>query len=514
MGRIQRLGSGLDSFPAVSSLSPWNDCVWSLPQSGLSRQTKGDLCSGMDCSMGRRTASGIIFSKSGCSITFREQNHHARSIRSCSRLGCGANFYSMKGTKVGEQDKAPFHTGSSKLLPASSFRRPQRGGRTRRSPEEADVAESSNSQRESDKIKCTSRSLDIKDSDSRRGLGKKEDSHSTTGEEESCSNKLRSKTSKEVTRQSRYHYKDNLSTFASTSMAHAYGLENPTRAGVSNVRPSGFNSPNSGSSKTANNIRKRSLYKASPSSSGKSMIPSSSGTNSGLDVPRRAPRRSRNQSPNGVRGVPQSSSRLSTDFNPLCHNVHGQPGSSTRIAPIGQIHEPVASSTHTFDASLEDRDGYPHLVMEEVAELLLALERIEDEGLTYEQLSLLGNHLFLDSLSFNDQYRDMRMDIDNMSYEELLVLEEKIGTVSTALTEEALSRCLKRSNYMPASLISGFSGLDEAGAKCSICQEEFVVGDELGELACEHAYHVKCIHQWLGLKNWCPICKASVSPTS
>nr|XP_009414799.1 PREDICTED: E3 ubiquitin-protein ligase MBR2-like isoform X2 [Musa acuminata subsp. malaccensis] len=452
----------------------------------------------MDCSMGRRTASGIIFSKSGCSITFREQNHHARSIRSCSRLGCGANFYSMKGTKVGEQDKAPFHTGSSKLLPASSFRRPQRGGRTRRSPEEADVAESSNSQRESDKIKCTSRSLDIKDSDSRRGLGKKEDSHSTTGEEESCSNKLRSKTSKEVTRQSRYHYKDNLSTFASTSMAHAYGLENPTRAGVSNVRPSGFNSPNSGSSRTANNIRKRSLYKASPSSSGKSMIPSSSGTNSGLDVPRRAPRRSRNQSPNGVRGVPQSSSRLSTDFNPLCHNVHGQPGSSTRIAPIGQIHEPVASSTHTFDASLEDRDGYPHLVMEEVA----------------EQLSLLGNHLFLDSLSFNDQYRDMRMDIDNMSYEELLVLEEKIGTVSTALTEEALSRCLKRSNYMPASLISGFSGLDEAGAKCSICQEEFVVGDELGELACEHAYHVKCIHQWLGLKNWCPICKASVSPTS
>lgn len=54
--------------------------------------------------------------------------------------------------------------------------------------------------------------------------------------------------------------------------------------------------------------------------------------------------------------------------------------------------------------------------------------------------------------------------------QELLVLEEKIGTVSTALTEEALSRCLKRSNYMPASLISGFSGLDEAGAKCSICQ--------------------------------------------
>lgn len=40
-----------------------------------------------------------------------------------------------------------------------------------------------------------------------------------------------------------------------------------------------------------------------------------------------------------------------------------------------------------------------------------------------QQLSLLGNHLFLDSLSFNDQYRDMRMDIDNMSYEVCSIFE-------------------------------------------------------------------------------------------
>lgn len=45
-----------------------------------------------------------------------------------------------------------------------------------------------------------------------------------------------------------------------------------------------------------------------------------------------------------------------------------------------------------------------------------------------------------------------------------------MGTVSTALTEEALSRCLKRSPYMSASLISGISGRDEDEVKCSICQ--------------------------------------------
>ena len=36
----------------------------------------------------------------------------------------------------------------------------------------------------------------------------------------------------------------------------------------------------------------------------------------------------------------------------------------------------------------------------------------------------------------------------------------------------------------------------------------------MGKLACDHRYHVDCIHQWLRQKNWCPICKASVSPHS
>lgn len=34
-----------------------------------------------------------------------------------------------------------------------------------------------------------------------------------------------------------------------------------------------------------------------------------------------------------------------------------------------------------------------------------------------QQLLVLGMNLFLDGLNFHDQHRDMRMDIDNMSYE-------------------------------------------------------------------------------------------------
>ncbi|KAK1402203.1 hypothetical protein POM88_001808 [Heracleum sosnowskyi] len=42
--------------------------------------------------------------------------------------------------------------------------------------------------------------------------------------------------------------------------------------------------------------------------------------------------------------------------------------------------------------------------------------------------------------------------------------------------------------------------------------EEYMTGDEVGKIGCEHGYHMDCIKQWLQLKNWCPICKASVEP--
>ncbi|GKE52932.1 hypothetical protein Tco_1488088, partial [Tanacetum coccineum] len=37
---------------------------------------------------------------------------------------------------------------------------------------------------------------------------------------------------------------------------------------------------------------------------------------------------------------------------------------------------------------------------------------------------------------------------DNMSYEELLALEERIGNVNTGLTEENISMCMKQNIYV------------------------------------------------------------------
>ncbi|URE18290.1 zinc finger, C3HC4 type, domain containing protein [Musa troglodytarum] len=206
----------------------------------------------------------------------------------------------------------------------------------------------------------------------------------------------------------------------------------------------------------------------------------------------------------------ESSSRSSHAFN----NSYRQPSSSIRTSRRRVVDHPPNNAMQMFFGLLEDRDGYRHLNMEGVAEVLLALEQIEqNEALTSEQLLMLETSLLFGELSFHDQHRDLRMDIDNMSYEELLALEEKIGTVSTALSEEQLCESLKRSIYGTTHLTVGISVCGAEEMKCSICQEEYVGEDEVGRLPCEHLYHATCVEQWLRQKNWCPICKSSALPS-
>lgn len=181
---------------------------------------------------------------------------------------------------------------------------------------------------------------------------------------------------------------------------------------------------------------------------------------------------------------------------------------------------PVSPEEYSITRSLFNRDGFRRRYnVDGIVEVLSALERIEqDVELTHEQILVLESNFFLTGLNFYDPHRDMRLDIDNMSYEQLLALEERMGTVSTALTEEALSECIKKSFYQSSpsddAAESSNEDKDDNDIKCSICQEEYVVADEVGSLKCEHKYHVDCIQQWLRLKNWCPICKAAVAPST
>ena len=124
-----------------------------------------------------------------------------------------------------------------------------------------------------------------------------------------------------------------------------------------------------------------------------------------------------------------------------------------------------------------------------------------------EIMMLQGSLLMGGQLNSHDHFRDWRLDVDNMSYEQLLELGERIGHVNTGLKEDEMGRNIRKTRIQ---FWDDTSKL-QVDKECSICQEEYEAGDELGRLNCEHSYHFQCIKQWVAQKNFCPVCKQQVA---
>ncbi|KAL3353233.1 hypothetical protein AABB24_020965 [Solanum stoloniferum] len=72
-----------------------------------------------------------------------------------------------------------------------------------------------------------------------------------------------------------------------------------------------------------------------------------------------------------------------------------------------------------------------------------------------------------------DQHRDMRLDVDHMSYEELLALGEQIGNVTTGLSDEIIINRLKTRSFSPPVIpctLETAACLDHEADFCVICQ--------------------------------------------
>ncbi|KAH6800370.1 hypothetical protein C2S52_000834 [Perilla frutescens var. hirtella] len=142
-------------------------------------------------------------------------------------------------------------------------------------------------------------------------------------------------------------------------------------------------------------------------------------------------------------------------------------------------------------------EGRGSIMSEQIRQVLDLMRR--GEGLRFEDVMILDHSVLFGMADIHDRHRDMRLDVDNMSYEELLALEERIGNVCTGLSEETVMSHLKRQKHVGS----------KADEPCSICREEYNDGEDLGALECGHGFHADCIKQWLMHKNLCPICKTT-----
>lgn len=157
-----------------------------------------------------------------------------------------------------------------------------------------------------------------------------------------------------------------------------------------------------------------------------------------------------------------------------------------------------ASSSQRAAAGPEGR----RQLVSEIRNVLDLMRR--GEGLRFEDVVFLDQSIFFGMADIHDRHRDMRLDVDNMSYEELLALEERMGSVSTGLSEETILKGLKQRKFFSIAM-----GAQSEVEPCCICREEYNDGEDIGTVECGHEFHSGCIKQWLMLKNSCPICKTT-----
>uniref|UniRef100_A0A0D9X5Q3 RING-type E3 ubiquitin transferase n=1 Tax=Leersia perrieri TaxID=77586 RepID=A0A0D9X5Q3_9ORYZ len=348
----------------------------------------------MDEPMGRRTVGGLLLTKGGSILVYREESPRHKATACCTRLGCSSKLFRDKEKKMRRPTKEAVNPQRSQLISGSNRLSPQ--GR----------------------MAC--------------GSITKRNAEST------CSETGNRPTSETAGRDLLTRLKERVNASRKRSLS----------GGSS---PSSLTTSSAGSSISGRTIS-RPLHRPIPRTrkdGGTTRMRSDSNGNSGGNVQRRADF----QGPTG-RFVSRSLFR---------HRSRHQG-------------EPVSYSEN----NLNDSSEYWRFGLDE-----------SDEDAS------------------SDRHRGMRMDIDNMSYEELLALGETIGTVSTGLSDDELSKCLKRILYVPSASTSH----EDGDIKCIVCQEEYLSDEEVAEMACKHYYHIACIQQWLRQKNWCPICKSVGSAT-
>lgn len=232
------------------------------------------------------------------------------------------------------------------------------------------------------------------------------------------------------------------------------------------------------------------------------------------------PREPRSPAPKSPSG---STSQASTPYNPPRPQIATTPITDDRATQQSN-RNPLTPPSPRLDLGLgeglTDEQFAWMLQMQEAAHMNLLLEENEARNIAQEGLFAPAPRNFLNFLrqdprnegdsdgeGEDDYYTDTDddddpYDVDNMTYEEILALGDRIGTVSKGMSKAQVVKKSKEHVYR-----------SESCAKdkiCSVCQEDFEIGVNLRTLSCNHSYHIACIDQWLTMQSKCPVCNVSI----
>ncbi|KAL0743594.1 hypothetical protein Bca4012_085107 [Brassica carinata] len=213
-----------------------------------------------------------------------------------------------------------------------------------------------------------------------------------------------------------------------------------------------------------------------------------------------------------------SSSRNHTPFPYPRHNSFGL----HPVPPPPPPHRPPTVYPHLASASytvpLTIHDAYSHVgpvgfrINQHPQEDFVPAATLRHHGLPRfrafptDEVAVFREGGFYDAV---DHHQDMRLDIEDMSYEELLALSDHIGTVKTGLSEEDVEGLLKRRTSLFTRInMEEAPSTDLETDSCTICQENYKNQDKIATLDCRHQYHAECLKKWLVVKNICPVCKS------
>ncbi|KFU95213.1 RING finger protein 165, partial [Chaetura pelagica] len=101
------------------------------------------------------------------------------------------------------------------------------------------------------------------------------------------------------------------------------------------------------------------------------------------------------------------------------------------------------------------------------------------------------------------------------SYEELLQLEDRLGSVSRGAVQNTIERFTFPHKYKKRRPQEGKAEQEDGeesdtDEKCTICLSMLEDGEDVRRLPCMHLFHQVCVDQWLATSKKCPICRVDI----